>query len=77
MMAVSVDLTGAEPRFGKPAALFADEYDFGQAISIPNYDLTRDGRFIMLRRGSQGSRLCVVIRWADELKQILAAGGVH
>ena len=77
MMAVSVDLSGAEPRFGKPATLFADEYDIGQSISIPNYDMTREGRFIMLRRGSQGSRLRVVIHWADELKQILAAGGVH
>jgi hypothetical protein len=42
MMAVAVNLSGAEPTFGKPAALFADEYDFGQAISIPNYE--RDAR---------------------------------
>jgi eukaryotic-like serine/threonine-protein kinase len=77
LMAVAVDPSGAEPRFGKPAALFADEYDFGQAISIANYDVTRDGRFIMLRRGSHGSSLRVVIHWAEELKQILAAGGVR
>jgi len=77
MMAVAIDSSGAEPRFGKPAALFADEYDFGQAISIANYDVTRDGRFIMLRRSSHGSSLRVVIHWAEELKQILAAGGVR
>jgi serine/threonine-protein kinase len=77
MMAVAVALSGAEPTFGKPSALFADEYDFGQAISIANYDVTRDGRFIMLRRGSHGSSLRVVIHWAQELKQILAAGGVR
>jgi serine/threonine-protein kinase len=77
IMAVAVDSSGAEPRFGKPAALFADEYDVGQSISIPNYDVTRDGRFIMLRRDSQGSSLRVVIHWAEELKQILAAGGVR
>jgi len=77
MIAVAIDSSGAEPRFGKPAALFADEYDFGQSISIPNYDVTHDGRFIMLRRGSQGSSLRVVIHWAEELKQILAAGGVR
>ena len=77
MMAVAVDSSGAEPKFGKPAALFADEYDFGQAMSIPNYDVTRDGRFIMLRRGAHGSSLRVVIHWDAELKQILAAGGVH
>jgi eukaryotic-like serine/threonine-protein kinase len=77
VMAVAVDTSGAEPTFGKPAALFADEYDFGQAISIANYDVTRDGRFIMLRRGSHGSSLRVVIHWAEELNQILAAGGVR
>jgi len=77
MMAVAVDSSGAEPTFGKPATLFADEYDFGQAISIANYDVTHEGRFIMLRRGSQGSSLRVVIHWVEELKQILAAGGVR
>ena len=30
----------------------------------------------MLRR-TQGSNLRVVINWTEELKQILAAGGVH
>jgi hypothetical protein len=77
VMAVPVDGSGAEPKFGKPVALFADEYDFGQAISTPNYDVTRDGRFIMLRRGSHGSSLRVVIHWVEELKQILAAGGIR
>ena len=77
MMAVAVDASRAEPTFGKPTALFVDEYDFGQTLSIPNYDVTRDGRFIMLRRGPQGSSLHVVIHWAEELKQILAAGGVR
>jgi eukaryotic-like serine/threonine-protein kinase len=77
IMAVTVDSSGPEPRFGKPAALFADEYDVGQSISIPNYDVTRDGRFIMLRRDSQGSSLRVVIHWTEELKTILAAGGVR
>ena len=77
MMAVAVNSSGAQPTFGRPLALFADEYDFGQGLSIPNYDVTRDGRFIMLRRTSHGSSLHVVIHWAEELKQILAAGGVH
>ena len=35
-------------------ALFADVYDFGQGLSIPNYDVTRDGRFLMLRRVDRG-----------------------
>jgi serine/threonine protein kinase len=77
MMAVAIDASGTRPAFGKPVALFADEYDFGQGISIANYDVTRDGRFIMLRRGAHGSSLRVVVHWTEELKQILAAGGVH
>ena len=77
IMAAAIDSTGAEPTFGKPAALFADEYDFGQTISIANYDVTSDGRFIMLRRSPHGSSLRLVIHWAEELKQILAAGGVR
>jgi len=77
MMSVALDASAAKPKFGKPEALFADEYDFGQNVSIPNYDVTRDGRFIMLRRGTQGNSLRVVLNWTKELKQILAAGGVR
>ncbi len=77
MMAVGFDASRAEPAFGKPTALFADEYDFGQNLSIANYDVTRDGRFIMFRRGTHGSSLRAVINWTEELKQILAAGGVR
>jgi hypothetical protein len=40
----------------------------GQGASIPNYDVTRDWRFIMLRRDSQGISRRVVIHWAKELK---------
>ena len=77
MMAVAFDARGAEPLFGKPEALFADEYDFGQSISIASYDMTHDGRFIMLRRGTHGNSLRVVLNWTEELKQILAGGGVR
>jgi hypothetical protein len=75
MVAVSVDTTGAEPVFGTPTALFADEYDFGAGISIPNYDVTSDGRFIMLRRGPNGGNLRVVLNWTEELKRILETNG--
>jgi len=77
MMAATFDASGAEPAFGKPVALFTDEYDFGQNVSIANYDVTRDGRFIMLRRGTRGGRLRAVINWTEELKHVLAAGGVR
>jgi hypothetical protein len=75
--AVALDARGTEPVFGKPEALFVDEYDFGQGLSIANYEVTREGRFIMLRRGPQGGRLHVTINWTEELKRIVAAGGVR
>jgi len=77
MMAVAFAGSGAEPSFGTPKALFSDEYDFGQGISIPNYDVTQDGRFIMLKRGTRGNSLRAVINWTEQLKQILAAGGIR
>ena len=76
IVSVRLDTSGAEPAFGKPTPLFADDYEFGGGASIANYDVTPDGRFIMIRRGSNGGKLRVVINWAEELKQILAAGGV-
>ncbi len=77
MMAVSFNGAGPEPALGKPIALFADDYDFGQGISIANYDVTKDGRFIMLRRVPNGATLRLVLNWTEELRRILGAGGMH
>ena len=77
IVAATLDASGAEPLFGKPGAIFTDDYDFGAGTSIANYDVTSDGRFIMIRRGVNGGKLRVVINWTDELKQILASGGVQ
>ncbi len=76
-MAVSFDGSGAEPVVSKPKALFKDEYDLGQGLTIANYDVTPDGRFIMLRRDAQGGNLRIVLNWTEELKQILAKGGLQ
>jgi serine/threonine-protein kinase len=75
IMVVAFDGRGVEPVLGRPEALFADAYDFGQGITIPNYDVTREGRFLMLRRGTQGGSLKVVLNWTEELKRALAKGG--
>jgi len=75
MMAVAFDASGPDPKFGKPQPLFVDEYDFGQSITIANYDVTADGRFIMLRREPHGSPLRAVLNWTEELKRTLASGG--
>jgi len=75
MMAVAFDGRGDAPILGKPVALFNDEYDFGQGLTIPNYDMMDDGRFIMFRRDTNGGRLSAVLNWTEELKRIIAAGG--
>jgi hypothetical protein len=54
-----------------------EDYEFGGGNSIANYDVTADGRFIMIRRGPNGGKLRVVLNWTEELKRILAAGGVE
>ena len=69
--------SGAEPVLGKPTPLFADMYDFGQGLSVPNYDVLPDGRFLMLRRGAQGGTLSVVVNWIEELKRSLAKAGAQ
>ena len=77
MVAAAFTGSGAEPVFGKPATLFTDDYDFGAGASIANWDVTADGRFIMIRRGPNGGRLRVVVNWTEELRRILASGGVQ
>ena len=77
VMAAAFDGSAAEPALGRPVALFADEYDFGQGLSIANYDVTRDGRFVMLRRTPSGGRLRVVLNWTGEMERLLASGGVR
>ena len=39
IVAAGLDASGAEPVFGKPVALFTDDYDFGPGTSIANYDV--------------------------------------
>jgi hypothetical protein len=77
MVAAAFTGSGAEPVLGKPTTLFTDDYDFGAGVTIANYDVTADGRFVMIRRGPNGGRLRVVVNWTQELKRILASGGVR
>ena len=74
LMAVSFEGSASEPSMGKPRALFRDEYDRGQGLTIANYDVTPDGRFLMLRREAHGGHLRIVLNWTEELKGILAKG---
>jgi hypothetical protein len=73
MMAAAFDGRGEAPVLARPVALFADVYELGQGLSIPNYDVTPDGQFLMLRRLPSGGRLHVVLGWSAELERLLAA----
>jgi hypothetical protein len=77
MVAAAFAGSGAEPALGKLTTLFTDDYNFGAGTSIPHYDVTADGRFIMIRRGPNGGRLRVVVNWTEELKRIISSGGVR
>jgi eukaryotic-like serine/threonine-protein kinase len=75
MMAVPFDGRASVPVMGKPLPLFRDEYDRGLGITVANYAVTPDGRFLMLRREARGGDLRIVLDWTEELKRILASGG--
>jgi Tol biopolymer transport system component len=77
LTAVTFDGGVAEPVLGKPQVLFADDYDLGLGNTITNYDVTPDGRFLMLRREPSGSHLRMVLNWTEELKRILAESGAR
>jgi hypothetical protein len=76
ILAVPFDGSKNEPVIGKPLPLFRDEYDFGLGVTTANYDRTRDGGFIMLRRETPGISLSLALNWTEELKEIMARGGV-
>jgi eukaryotic-like serine/threonine-protein kinase len=72
LVAVPFNGARAEPVIGKPVPLFQDDYEFGNGITIANYDVTPEGRWILLRRESQAGTLRVVLNWTEELTQVLA-----
>jgi hypothetical protein len=74
MLAVSIDFSAREPVLRKPVLLFDQMYASSSSISTANYDVTPDGRFIMLRPLAGASRLILTTNWVDELTKALAAG---
>jgi serine/threonine-protein kinase len=63
MMVVEVSTT-AGAVLSPPRLLFEQSYAFGSGITMPNYDVTRDGqRFIMVKDESTAARLSVVLNW--------------
>jgi Tol biopolymer transport system component len=68
MVGVAFDGRGAAPVLGKPQVLFDQPFEYGQGISIANYDVLPDGRFVMLRAEPGGAPFHVIRNWADGLK---------
>ena len=63
MMLVEVS-TSPEIKLSSPKALFDTRYAYGAGITIPNFDVSRDGqRFVMVKPESGAGRLNVVLNW--------------
>jgi len=63
MMAVDVT-TSPALKLSSPKLLFEARYAYGAGITIPNFDVSRDGqRFIMVKPESGAGRLNVVLNW--------------
>ena len=72
VLSVSV---GSEAGFSpsKPALVFEGNYFFGANLTIPNYDVTKDGqRFVMIKEESTAAgSVQVVVNWFEELKRLV------
>lgn len=66
LMAVSVDMSGPQVSPGRPTKVFpTDTRYWGRFYS---YDVTRDGRFLMLKDvGQSQPRIVVMLNWLEEL----------
>jgi hypothetical protein len=77
MVAVPFNTADARPVIGKAAPLFVDVYDFGPGLTVPNYDVTHNGRFIVTGREAGDGGLQIGVNWGRELERTLAAGGAR
>jgi hypothetical protein len=73
MMAVPVWI-GAQFRFDAPQELFDEQY---RHVERPSYDVTSDGRFVMIQltnAGPTAAGMVVVQNWLEEVKRRVPAG---
>jgi hypothetical protein len=72
-----VDVT-TKPAFavGTPRVLFTGDY-LPASTMYPNYDVSRDGRFLMVQRNAEEpatpTRIVVVLNWFEDLKRLVPA----
>lgn len=70
MMVVDVSTT-PDLALSQPHVLFEHRYAFGSAQTIPNYDVSLDGRrFLMVKDESSSGRLNIVLNWFEELHRL-------
>ena len=68
---MSVQLNGHDDLpLGRADVLFDQDFSYGTGITFAQYDLARDGRFLVIRRDSDSGRLNVVLNWTAELKRL-------
>ena len=73
MMAVEI---ATQPVFapGRPRELFRGDY-VPIAAAAANYDVSRDGRFLMIQRSARENatppQIVVVVNWFEELKRLV------
>ena len=54
----------------KPREVFDVEMSFGTGITFAQYDVGKDGRFLMIKRATEAGRLNVVLNWTSELAKL-------
>jgi serine/threonine-protein kinase len=81
MFSVAVDFDGT-PKFGIPEKLFEGRFLMAEAGFSHEYDVTPDGRFLMIRSVEAGGkidsgiqRINVVLNWVEELNALIPPSG--
>jgi hypothetical protein len=64
---------GGRGELSPPRLLFEQRYAFGAGITLPNYDVMRDGRFVMVKDESSAGRLNVILNWPSEIARLAPA----
>jgi eukaryotic-like serine/threonine-protein kinase len=70
MMAAAFDAAKSDP-LGEPREVFEQPGYFSGPVAYPQFDVTRDGRFLMIREGDRPpppNQLNVVLNWIEELR---------
>jgi Tol biopolymer transport system component len=67
LYAVSVTGAGEDVILSQPRLLFDRLYGFGQGISIPNYDVSSEGREFAFVKDAGATHLNVILNWTTGL----------